>query len=182
MNDPIHQQHFLELRHYLLANAATDLLARLDGFAALLDRELAAGAATGSPGGTLLLVDDEPSILFLMEEFLDDEGYVLHRATNGSEARDLLRDEGLSFDAVVVDRIMPKMSGIALLRWMRTEPRLAALPAILQTGSLSAQEAAEGLAAGAAFHLLKPYDMDRFRALVRVAVRSARPDAPPSSP
>ncbi len=67
---------------------------------------------------TILLVDDEKTLLEAMEENLEDLGYTVHLAYNGKEALKLLRDED-NIDLVIMDHIMPEMTGIEVIQRMR---------------------------------------------------------------
>lgn len=105
----------------------------------------------------LLVVDDEPFHLMLIEEFLAG-AYQLVTAGDGFEALQLLEQEPDHFDAVILDRYMPRLDGMETLRRIRTDTRFRLMPVIMQTSACLPGEVAEGLAAGAWYYLAKPYD------------------------
>jgi CheY-like chemotaxis protein len=105
----------------------------------------------------LLMVDDEPYNLFMMEEFLGG-GHQLVTASNGLEAWQMLDLEPARYDAVILDRCMPVMDGMETLQRIRADARFRLMPVIMQTAANSPAEVAEGLAAGAWYYLAKPYD------------------------
>src|ERR1043165_1520618 len=77
---------------------------------------------------TLLLVEDEPAILELLEFALSPKGYKLKRAMDAQTARDLIRDA--LPDLVILDWMMPGESGVQLARSLRSDPRTKGLPII----------------------------------------------------
>ena len=100
---------------------------------------------------TVLVVDDEPTIVDLVAEVLADEGYRVRRAHDGAEALDLIdRDPP---DALVTDVMMPRLDGVTLVGRLRE--RSLAIPVVL----MSAVYAGADLP-GVAF-LAKPFDLER---------------------
>lgn len=122
----------------------------------------------------LLLVDDEPDNLDLLEGMLVRTGYPTERCELGSEALALLRANPSRFDAVLLDRMMPGLDGIEVLKAMKADPQLASVPVILQTASGNNQQVAEGLAAGAHYYLVKPFDRAQLLPILNRAIVDAR--------
>jgi len=118
----------------------------------------------------LLVVDDEAVNLEIIAEYLDTEDCELTTAGDGGQALGLLRNGGRSFDAVVLDRMMPGMDGVEVLRQIKADPALRSLPVILQTAAASREQVAEGLKLGAYYYLTKPYHRDALVAVVRAAL------------
>ncbi|QEL57002.1 response regulator [Chromobacterium paludis] len=118
----------------------------------------------------LLLVDDEPFNLELMSELLEDAGYETRLAENGETAWDILQREGEQFSTILLDKMMPGMSGFDVLKKIKAEPRLEFLPVIMQTAMGGASSVQEGLAAGAFYYLTKPFSRDMLLAIVGAAV------------
>ena len=84
------------------------------------------------PRGTVLVVDDEAGIRESLGEALRDEGYAVVEAANGKEALDLI--PGLARPCVVIlDIIMPVMSGNQVYAAMQTDPKLANIPVLVST-------------------------------------------------
>jgi CheY-like chemotaxis protein/anti-sigma regulatory factor (Ser/Thr protein kinase) len=123
---------------------------------------------------TLLLVDDEPFNLEILSEHLGDAGYRIETAVDGEEAWSWLTRAGDQFDAVLLDRMMPGLNGMEVLRRMQAHPQLSALPVILQTAIGSADAIREGLEAGAYYYLTKPFEREMLLAIVAAAVAQHR--------
>ncbi len=122
------------------------------------------------PQPRILVVDDEPYNLEIIAEHLTDAGYLIISAQDGVEAWDILLREGASFDAVLLDRMMPRMDGMELLARIRQHPEFSSLPVIMQTAVGSAENVRAGLTAGAYYYLVKPYQRDMLLAIVAAAV------------
>ena len=102
----------------------------------------------------ILVVDDEPSVSDILSRWLVAEGHAAARASNGDEALDALR-EG-DFALVITDIMMPGMTGIELLRQVRSlYPRTAV---IMLTGVDDRATATEALHLGAYGYMLKPFE------------------------
>ncbi|MBX3235776.1 MAG: response regulator [Nitrospiraceae bacterium] len=124
-----------------------------------------------SPDIHLLLVDDSQVNLDLLLDYLKDTPYALVTARGGTQAWQLLEQNPDCYYAVLLDRVLPGMSGIDLLRKMKQHPTLCQVPVLIQTASREPQEMLEGLQAGAYYSLTKPFDKDTLRAIVDAAVR-----------
>jgi CheY-like chemotaxis protein len=120
---------------------------------------------------TLLVVDDEPLNLVIIEAQLDGCGYSLVTAENGSSAWDRLKSEPDRFDVVLLDRMMPDIDGIEILRRIKQDPQLKLLPVILQTAANSPHDIATGLREGAFYYLTKPFSQEVLREVVATALR-----------
>jgi CheY-like chemotaxis protein len=117
----------------------------------------------------LLVVDDEEINREIIAEYLDGAGYQLTLAESGAQALGLLSG-GAEFDAVILDRMMPGIDGLEVLRRMQAQPRLAMVPVIMQTAAAGHEQVAEGLRLGAYYYLTKPYHRDALAAVVRSAL------------
>jgi len=120
-------------------------------------------------GKRLLLVDDEPFNLELLSELLQDAGYDTVQAEDGETAWQILQQEGETFSAVLLDKMMPGISGFELLRRMKASSKLAFVPAIMQTAVGAAASVQEGLSSGAFYYLTKPFSRDMLLAVVAAA-------------
>ncbi|MCA1667381.1 MAG: response regulator [Thermomicrobia bacterium] len=109
---------------------------------------------------TILVVDDEPPILDLLRDLLEDEGHTVLAARNGREALALARAEHP--DLVLSDVMMPLMNGVQLARMLRDELLAWELVVIL----MSAAHPPDLASAGAAAFLAKPFDLDEVSRLV----------------
>lgn len=120
---------------------------------------------------TVLLVDDSRTSLAVLVAYLGKSGYDLVRARDGVEALRLLTLEPHRYHAVLLDLEMPGLSGMDVLRRMKTHAQLTYVPVIIQTASDDPRQVAEGLAAGARYYLIKPLQQDKLQAIVTSAVR-----------
>jgi len=119
--------------------------------------------------GRLLVVDDEQINLEIISEYLEDEHFELTMVENGEDALALLNSDQ-TFDAVILDRMMPGMDGLEVLRRTREDVRLRAVPVIMQTAAAGHEQVAEGLRLGAYYYLTKPYHRDSLLAVVNSAL------------
>lgn len=122
----------------------------------------------------VLVVDDEQLNLFIIEEFLDQEGLDLDLESDPLQAWDRLDAPGSDYSLVVLDRMMPGLDGMELLRRMKREPRFANIPVIMQTAASSPDQVREGLEAGAYYYLTKPYEPEALISIVRAALEDRR--------
>ena len=119
----------------------------------------------------LLIVEDEPILQMIITEILDGLGYELIVVESGEAAWDKLQAEPRLIDAVLLDKMMPGIDGIEVLRRIKQHEQLKGLPVILQTAACSPEQIAEGLFEGAFYYLTKPFKPEVLRALVANALR-----------
>jgi CheY-like chemotaxis protein len=118
----------------------------------------------------ILVVDDDRSTLVILQSLLNAAGYHSSATENGEEALRLLHESPRRFQAMLLDRSLPGMEGLEVLRCIKAEPLLKALPVILITGSDTPSEVAKGLNAGAFYYLSKPVDSAALLAVIHTAV------------
>lgn len=111
--------------------------------------------------GTILVVDDEPTIAEAVSGVLEDEGYSCRVAANGREALEHARAERP--DLVVSDVMMPILDGRRLLAEIRGDPSLKELPVVLMS---AARSVGDGLGAAHDGFLAKPFTIDELLATV----------------
>jgi class 3 adenylate cyclase/CheY-like chemotaxis protein len=116
----------------------------------------AARARPGALGARLLVVDDEPSNRDLLARRLEASGYQVASEADGEGA--LRRVASEPFDLVLLDVLMPGMSGLEVLAALRREHSRAGLPVILATALDGSEHVVEGLRLGANDHVTKPLD------------------------
>lgn len=119
----------------------------------------------------ILIVDDEPYNLEILSEYLEDCEYELTTAEDGLQALALMEDEPEKFDVVLLDRMMPGIDGLEVLKKMQAHPVLCHIPVILQTGMANKQDILDGLDAGAYYYLTKPFEGDMLLSVVKTALR-----------
>jgi len=119
----------------------------------------------------ILIVDDEPFNVDLLEQQLDDQGYETCAAYDGREALKLLESE--KPDLVLLDWMMPGMNGIEVLEIMRNTPEWVKVPVIMVTARGSIEDKVAGLNAGADDYVTKPIDEADLQARIRAMLRIA---------
>ena len=117
----------------------------------------------------LLVVDDEAINREIIAEYLEDTDYQLTMATGGEDALVRLRADA-AFDAIILDRMMPGVDGLAVLKQIQADAALRQVPVIMQTAAAGHEQVAEGLRLGAYYYLTKPYHRDALLAVVRSAL------------
>lgn len=106
---------------------------------------------------SVLVVDDDPTIRQLCTDVLEDEGYKVNTASNGQEALELIRSDGIQ--VAVVDIMMPVMDGIQLCQILKSQAQTRDLPIIIMSAaSILMNKATRNLADGV---LVKPFEIDR---------------------
>lgn len=106
----------------------------------------------------ILVVDDSPADRELIEAILAATPYELDFAGDGVEAMSRLEGAPEKYDAVLLDRTMPRMNGMELLTRIKHDSRMRTMPVIFQTALGAPEEILEGIRAGAFYYLVKPYD------------------------
>lgn len=121
---------------------------------------------------TILVVDDTPETLGLLTDTLDHAGFTVLIATDGQSALELL--DQITPDLVLMDAVMPGMSGFESCRRLKHEKMMANLPVIFLTGLSESAHVVEGLAAGGVDYVTKPIVVDELLARIRVHLANAR--------
>jgi DNA-binding NtrC family response regulator len=120
----------------------------------------------------ILIVDDEPFNVDLLEQQLEEQGYETCTASDGSQALEVLERE--QPDLVLLDWMMPGMNGIEVLEKMRSTPQWRTLPVIMLTARGTTEDKVRGLDAGADDYVTKPIDEAELWARIRAMLRIAR--------
>lgn len=115
----------------------------------------------------ILVVDDEPSILELIEYNLTSKGYDTDTATNGEDALNKILLE--KFDLVLLDQMLPKLSGIEILKKIRSVGN--STPVIFLTAVDAEDNKIEGLISGADDYITKPFSVKELLARIEVVLR-----------
>jgi CheY-like chemotaxis protein len=117
----------------------------------------------------VLLVEDDADTREVVRTLLEEEGYDTVAVSDGQEAIDYLTGCDELPCLVLLDLLMPRLGGVAVLSWMRTQPRLADVPVAV----ISARPQSSGSQVAAAFRdhvigvLQKPFDVDRVLTLLQ---------------
>ncbi len=120
----------------------------------------------------ILIVDDEPSIVVPLEFLMKREGYEVSVAGDGQAALDALA-AGVP-DLVILDVMLPKLSGFEVCRRIRAEPRWAGLKVLMLTAKGRDQEVEKGLGLGADAYVTKPFSTRDLVARIRALLEGAR--------
>ena len=105
---------------------------------------------------TILVVDDDPVILQLLQVNFEMEGFIVITAADGREGVDRTRADRP--DIVVSDVMMPKMSGIELVAELKADPDTADIPVLLLTAKAQQADIGAGIDAGADDYVTKPFE------------------------
>jgi two-component system phosphate regulon response regulator PhoB len=128
------------------------------------------------PGPLVLVVEDEAAIATMLRYNLEKQGYRVAEASDGQEA--LTRIQEQQPDIVLLDWMLPLMSGIEVCRQIRRKPSTRDLPVIMVTARTEDQDAVRGLNTGADDYITKPFNIDSLLARMRALLRrsNAVPD------
>jgi DNA-binding response OmpR family regulator len=117
---------------------------------------------------TVLVVEDDPTILQLLEVNFEMEGFVVLRAEDGEEGLAVAREA--KPDIVVSDVMMPKMSGVELLQALKADAATKRIPVLLLSAKAQGADVRAGLDAGADDYVTKPFEpldlIDRVNAVL----------------
>ena len=122
----------------------------------------------------ILIVEDEEPIALLLRYNLEAEGYKVTHTARGDEVETLLREE--IPDLVLLDWMLPGLSGIELCRRIRARQETQSLPIILLTARGAESERVRGLATGADDYVVKPFSVPELLARVRALLRRSSPN------
>jgi DNA-binding response OmpR family regulator len=130
------------------------------------------------PYGPLLVVEDFPNILELLEITLKFKGYPVVTARNGQEALDFTQREHPAL--VITDILMPKLDGFALVQKLRANPKTSQIPIIFLSATFITPEDKDfAMRLGAARFLEKPVDTEEFLLTVAEVLTLGPPKVPP---
>ncbi|MGU3494782.1 phosphate regulon transcriptional regulator PhoB [Xanthobacteraceae bacterium A53D] len=122
----------------------------------------------------ILIIEDEEPLTLLLRYNLESEGYAVDNVARGDEAETRLRESVP--DLVILDWMLPGLSGIELCRRLRTRPETERLPVIMLTARGEETERVRGLATGADDYVVKPFSVPELLARVRALLRRAKPE------
>jgi two-component system phosphate regulon response regulator PhoB len=123
----------------------------------------------GGAKPTILVVEDEAALLALLRYNLERQGFHVEEATDGQEA--LIRIAEAKPDLVLLDWMLPAMSGIEVCRQIRRRPATRDLPVIMVTARTEDQDAVRALDTGADDYIAKPFAVEALLARIRALLR-----------
>jgi two-component system phosphate regulon response regulator PhoB len=118
---------------------------------------------------TILVVEDEAPLLTLLRYNLEKQGFRVEEATDGQEA--LLRVAEVAPDLILLDWMLPALSGLEVCRQLRRKAPTRDLPIIMVTARTEDQDAVRALDTGADDYIAKPFVMDALMARIRALLR-----------
>ncbi|HXP30217.1 MAG TPA: phosphate regulon transcriptional regulator PhoB [Stellaceae bacterium] len=124
---------------------------------------------------SILVVEDETALSTLLRYNLEKEGFAVSEARDGEEA--LLQLKEGKPDAVLLDWMLPRLSGLELCRQIRRAPAWRDLPIIMLTARGEEGDRVRGLDSGADDYVVKPFSPNELIARLRAVIRRARPSA-----
>ncbi len=122
---------------------------------------------------TILIADDEPNQLELMDYNLRNAGFSIIKASNGLDALELI--ENNTPDLIILDWMMPKMSGIDVCRTLRSRSETKLLPIIILSARSEDSDKSLGLDTGADDYISKPFSPKELLSRVKALLRRSRP-------
>ena len=121
----------------------------------------------------VLVVEDEDALSALLQYNLDKEGYQVSVAADGEEA--LVVVDETPPDLIVLDWMLPKVSGVEVCRRLRARPETRNMPIIMLTARGEESDRIRGLDTGADDYIVKPFSMHELAARIRAVLRRIRP-------
>jgi two-component system, OmpR family, phosphate regulon response regulator PhoB len=121
----------------------------------------------------ILIVEDEASLQELLAYNLERAGFAVEQAYDADEARTMIAEQAP--DLVLLDWMLPYMSGLELCRQLRRQPVTANLPIVMLTARVEERDRLHGLDTGADDYITKPFSVDELIARVRAVLRRIRP-------
>ncbi len=124
---------------------------------------------------TVLVVEDEPAQREVLAYNLEAEGFAVSRAETGDEALLLVRED--TPDIIVLDWMLPGVSGIEVCRQVKSRAETRGIPVIMLSARSEEVDRVRGLETGADDYVIKPYSVIELMARVRSQLRRTRPGA-----
>ena len=122
---------------------------------------------------TILIVEDEADLALMLRYNLEAEGYSVEAATSGDEAAEVIRERVP--DLIVLDWMLPGLSGIELSRRWRAREETSRVPIIMLTARGEEEERVRGLATGADDYVVKPFSVPELVARIQALLRRSNP-------
>ena len=123
----------------------------------------------------ILIVEDEPAQLEILAYNLESDGFFVSRARDGEEALLVIREDVP--DVIVMDWMMPHLSGIEVCRRLKSNPETRSIPVIILSARSEDEDKVRGLEIGADDYVVKPYSVVELMARVRTQLRRSRPSS-----
>jgi two-component system, OmpR family, phosphate regulon response regulator PhoB len=128
----------------------------------------------GAAAPRILVVEDEAPLALLLSYNLEAEGFIVERVERGDEAELRLTEDPA--DLVILDWMLPGVSGLEICRRLRAREATKTLPVIMLTARGEEGERVRGLSIGADDYVVKPFSVPELLARVRALLRRSRPE------
>ena len=122
----------------------------------------------------VLIVEDEHPLAEMLTYNLEAEGFIVYQAESAEEAEILVAEE--QPDLVILDWMLPQVSGIELCRRFRSRPETRSMPVLMLTARGEESDRIRGLSTGADDYVVKPFSLPELLARVKAILRRAAPD------
>lgn len=122
----------------------------------------------------VLIVEDEPALLEMLTYNLEAEGFEVHQAERAEDAELLVAEEDP--DLVILDWMLPQVSGIELCRRLRAYDKTGGMPIIMLTARGEESDRIRGLSTGADDYVVKPFSLPELIARIKALLRRASPE------
>jgi CheY-like chemotaxis protein len=120
----------------------------------------------------ILIVDNEPFDLSVLEQMLDEADYRFVKATSGRETRQIITAQKPHLAAILIDWVLPDTDGVELLAWLKSRPELGDVEVIVHSIEFDPAHVEKGIDCGAYYYLTKPFEELQLEAIVRAAISS----------
>jgi CheY-like chemotaxis protein len=121
----------------------------------------------------ILVADDEPPIVRLMEFILARHGHQMLTAVNGEQALAMVREHAP--DLVLLDIMMPRVDGYEVARTLRADPKLAQMPIIMLSAKAQEEDIQRGMEVGVDAYITKPFSPEHLVEVVQEHMNRVRP-------
>lgn len=123
---------------------------------------------SGRPRATILVVDDNKELLWMLKDILSDE-YRILTAENGEEGLALLKQK--TPDLIITDVMMPRVDGITLIRQLKSNRHTMHIPLVILSARNTTDEKIEGIESGADAYIPKPFNTQYLRTIIRQQIK-----------
>jgi len=119
---------------------------------------------------TILIVEDEDVFRNFLGLSLTSEGYETVEAENGMRGLEILQSGDIPVDLILLDRQMPGLNGIEVLKEVKSDAAFSHIPVVMQTAADRNEDIVEGIEAGAYYYLIKPFKAEVMLSIVKAAL------------
>lgn len=130
-----------------------------------------AGDKCAQPEATILIIDDNKELLWMLKDILSDE-YAILTAENGEEGLALLKQE--TPDLIITDIMMPKVDGITLTKQIKSNKHTVHIPLVILSAKNTTDEKIEGIESGADAYIPKPFNTQYLITVIRQLIKKQR--------